>query len=103
MARGLTYWLLALGTRRFSPPAHLLILPVLSPPCPCVLLALGGSACCDPSSPQRERPLAADDLRTVQTSLLGLAREFLVRSSSTDDMQVLLSFLAAASDDGQVG
>ncbi|KAM5234243.1 neurobeachin-like protein 2 isoform 4-T4 [Hipposideros larvatus] len=53
-------------------------------------------------SPQRERPLAADDLRTVQTSLLGLAREFLVRSSSTDDMQVLLSFLAAASDDGQV-
>nr|XP_019579571.1 PREDICTED: neurobeachin-like protein 2 isoform X4 [Rhinolophus sinicus] len=53
-------------------------------------------------SPQRERPLAADDLRTVQTSLLGLAREFLVRSSPTDDMQVLLSFLAAAGDDGQV-
>ncbi|XP_037705448.1 neurobeachin-like protein 2 isoform X3 [Choloepus didactylus] len=53
-------------------------------------------------SPQRERPLAADDLRTVQTSLLGLARELLVRSFSTDDMQVLLSFLAAASDDGQV-
>ncbi|XP_070431569.1 neurobeachin-like protein 2 isoform X3 [Equus przewalskii] len=53
-------------------------------------------------SPQRERPLAADDLRTVQTSLLGLAREFLARSSSTDDMQVVLSFLAAAGDDGQV-
>nr|XP_031542527.1 neurobeachin-like protein 2 isoform X6 [Vicugna pacos] len=53
-------------------------------------------------SPQRERPLAADDLRTVQTSLLGLAREFLVRSSSTDDLQVVLNFLAAAGDDGQV-
>ncbi|XP_054549725.1 neurobeachin-like protein 2 isoform X3 [Talpa occidentalis] len=53
-------------------------------------------------SPQRERPLAADDLRTVQTSLLGLAREFLVRSSSVDDMQVVLSFLVAAGDDSQV-
>lgn len=45
----------------------------------------------------------ADDLRTVQTSLLGLAREFLVRSFSADDVQILLSFLAAMSDDGQVG
>ncbi|KAG8521528.1 Neurobeachin-like protein 2 [Galemys pyrenaicus] len=53
-------------------------------------------------SPQRERPLAADDLRTVQTSLLGLAREFLVRSSSLEDMQVVLSFLAAAGEDSQV-
>ncbi|XP_075820546.1 neurobeachin-like protein 2 isoform X1 [Microtus pennsylvanicus] len=53
-------------------------------------------------SPQRERPLAADDLRTVQTSLLGLAREFLVRSFSVDDMQVVLSFLTATSDDSQV-
>nr|XP_044992261.1 LOW QUALITY PROTEIN: neurobeachin-like protein 2 [Jaculus jaculus] len=53
-------------------------------------------------SPQRERPLAADDLRTVQTSLLGLAREFLVRSISADDMQVMLNFLAAIGDDGQV-
>uniref|UniRef100_A0A8C3XAF6 Neurobeachin-like protein 2 n=1 Tax=Catagonus wagneri TaxID=51154 RepID=A0A8C3XAF6_9CETA len=51
---------------------------------------------------QRERPLAADDLRTVQTSLLGLVREFLVRSSSADDLQVVLNFLAAAVDDGQV-
>ncbi|KAM7336917.1 hypothetical protein ACRRTK_003036 [Alexandromys fortis] len=53
-------------------------------------------------SPQRERPLAADDLHTVQTSLLGLAREFLVRSFSVDDMQVVLSFLTATSDDGQI-
>uniref|UniRef100_A0AC11CKJ1 Neurobeachin like 2 n=1 Tax=Ovis aries TaxID=9940 RepID=A0AC11CKJ1_SHEEP len=53
-------------------------------------------------SPQRERPLAADDLRTVQTSLLGLAREFLVRSSTADDLQVVLNFLAASGDDGQV-
>lgn len=103
MARGLTPWPLALGTGRFSPAIHLPTLPVLYPPCPCFLLALGACACWDPPSPQRERPLAADDLRTVQTSLLGLAREFLVRSSPTDDMQVLLSFLAAAGDDGQVG
>ncbi|XP_076985630.1 neurobeachin-like protein 2 [Tamandua tetradactyla] len=53
-------------------------------------------------SPQRERPLVADDLRMVQTSLLGLARELLVRSFLVDDMQVVLSFLVAASDDGQV-
>ncbi|XP_006065277.3 neurobeachin-like protein 2 isoform X3 [Bubalus bubalis] len=53
-------------------------------------------------SPQRERPLPADDLRTVQTSLLGLAREFLVRSSTADDLQVVLNFLAALGDDGQV-
>ncbi|XP_027788340.2 neurobeachin-like protein 2 isoform X2 [Marmota flaviventris] len=53
-------------------------------------------------SPQRERPLAADDLRTVQTSLLGLAREFLVRSFSAEDVHVLLNFLAAVGDDGQV-
>lgn len=56
-----------------------------------------------PASPQRERPLAADDLRTVQTSLLGLVREFLVRNLSVDDMQVVLSFLAAANEDCQVG
>uniref|UniRef100_A0A8C0KM69 Neurobeachin-like protein 2 n=1 Tax=Canis lupus dingo TaxID=286419 RepID=A0A8C0KM69_CANLU len=30
-------------------------------------------------SPQREHPLAADDVHTVQTSLLGLVRELLVR------------------------
>jgi hypothetical protein len=56
-----------------------------------------------PASPQRERPLAADDLRTVQTSLLGLVREFLVRNFSVEDMQVVLNFLAATGDDGQVG
>ncbi|XP_007949943.1 neurobeachin-like protein 2 [Orycteropus afer afer] len=53
-------------------------------------------------SPQRERPLVSDELHTVQTSLLGLAREFLVRNFSTDDMQVVLSFLAATGDDVQV-
>ncbi|XP_053456436.1 neurobeachin-like protein 2 isoform X1 [Nycticebus coucang] len=56
-------------------------------------------------SPQREHPLAADDLRTMQTSFLGLAQEFLVRSFSADDIQVtqvVLSFLAATGDDGLV-
>ncbi|KAM6169581.1 LOW QUALITY PROTEIN: neurobeachin-like protein 2 [Rhynchocyon petersi] len=51
---------------------------------------------------QQEHPLVADDVRMIQTSLLGLAREFLVRSFSVDDMQVVLNFLAASSDDGQV-
>lgn len=39
----------------------------------------------------------------MQTSLFGLVREFLVRSSATDDLQVMLNFLGAAGDDGQVG
>lgn len=103
VARGLTQWPLALGTGTSSLPAHLNTLPVLSPLYPCFLRALGGCACWEWSSPQRERPLAADDLCTVQTSLLRLAREFLVPSSPVDDMQVVLSFLAAAGDDGQVG
>ncbi|XP_054992464.1 neurobeachin-like protein 2 isoform X1 [Sorex araneus] len=53
-------------------------------------------------SPSCERPLAADDLRTMQTSLLGPAYEFLVRNPAAEDMQVLLNFLAASGDDGQV-
>lgn len=57
----------------------------------------------EPASAQREHPLAADELHTVQTLLLGLARDLLVRSSSIDDMQVVLSFLAAVGDEGQVG
>lgn len=58
----------------------------------------------DPScSAQRECPLAADELRTVQTSLLELVQELLTRSSLADDLQVVLSFLAAAAEAGQVG
>ncbi|KAM4821388.1 neurobeachin-like protein 2 [Thomomys bottae] len=53
-------------------------------------------------SPQHERPLAADDLRMVQTSLLGLAREVLARSFSEEDLQAVLNFLAAVRDDNQV-
>lgn len=90
------------GTGWFIAPADLRTLLVL-PPRTCILLALGGSACWVLSSAQRERPLAADDLRSVQACLLGLAREFLVRSASPEDMQALLSFLAAVGDDGQVG
>lgn len=78
-------------------------LSLFSPLCSSVRLGLGTCACWDLPSLQRERPLAADDLRTVQTSLLGLVREFLVRSSSSDDLQVVLNFLAAGVDDGQVG
>lgn len=95
-AGGLAQKCLVLETGRHAASAHLPTFPDLASLD--LLAALAG-----PSSPQRERPLAADDLRTVQTSLLGLAREFLVRNFSVDDMQVVLSFLAATSDDGQVG
>lgn len=56
-----------------------------------------------PCSSQRECPLAADELRTVQTSLLDLVQELLARGSPAEDLQVLLSFLAAAGDAGLVG
>ncbi|XP_023603302.1 neurobeachin-like protein 2 [Myotis lucifugus] len=49
-------------------------------------------------SSQRECPLAADELRMVQTALL----ELLAPSSLAEDLQVVLSFLAAAGDAGQV-
>ena len=103
MAEGLTQRPLALGTGQLSPLTC--PLSMFCPLCASVFLwpSVGVRACRDPSSPQRERPLAADDMRTVQTSLLGLAREFLVRSSPADDLQVVLNFLAASGDDGQVG
>ncbi|XP_045434738.1 neurobeachin-like protein 2 isoform X2 [Pipistrellus kuhlii] len=53
-------------------------------------------------SSQRECPLAADELRTVQTSLLELVQDLLARGSLAEDLQVVLSFLAAAGDAGLV-
>ncbi|XP_007499793.2 neurobeachin-like protein 2 isoform X6 [Monodelphis domestica] len=53
-------------------------------------------------SPQRERPLAEDDLRTVQTSLFSLVKEFLARSFSPEEMQAVLNYLAGSSDEGQI-
>ncbi|ELK24974.1 Neurobeachin-like protein 2, partial [Myotis davidii] len=53
-------------------------------------------------SSQRECPLAADELRMVRTALLELVRELLAPSSLAEDLQVVLSFLAAAGDAGQV-
>uniref|UniRef100_A0A6I8PG11 Neurobeachin-like protein 2 n=1 Tax=Ornithorhynchus anatinus TaxID=9258 RepID=A0A6I8PG11_ORNAN len=52
-------------------------------------------------SPRRERPLAADDLRTVQTSLLGLAKDFLARGPSPEELHGLLGYLAGTADQGQ--
>uniref|UniRef100_A0A5F8HIN1 Neurobeachin-like protein 2 n=1 Tax=Monodelphis domestica TaxID=13616 RepID=A0A5F8HIN1_MONDO len=49
----------------------------------------------------RERPLAEDDLRTVQTSLFSLVKEFLARSFSPEEMQAVLNYLAGSSDEGQ--
>lgn len=103
MARALTRRPLGVQGQGGSLPQLTCVLSWFSLRRTCVLLALGGSACWVLSSVQRERPLAADDLRSVQACLLGLAREFLVRSASPEDMQALLSFLAAVGDDGQVG
>uniref|UniRef100_A0A5F8HED5 Neurobeachin-like protein 2 n=1 Tax=Monodelphis domestica TaxID=13616 RepID=A0A5F8HED5_MONDO len=50
----------------------------------------------------RERPLAEDDLRTVQTSLFSLVKEFLARSFSPEEMQAVLNYLAGSSDEGQI-
>lgn len=61
---------------------------------------MGGTDLC---SSQRECPLAAEELRTVQIALLELILELLTRSSLAEDLQVVLSFLAAAGDASQVG
>lgn len=89
-----------LGAGRSSPPSSLP--PSLSSPLPLVFpwpWVWGTDLC----SSQRECPLAADELRMVQRALLELVLELLTPSSLAEDLQVVLSFLAAAGDAGQVG
>ncbi|XP_027763570.1 neurobeachin-like protein 2 [Empidonax traillii] len=45
---------------------------------------------------------ATDDIKTVQTSLFGLVKDFFCRSFSGEEMQSLLSYLAGAQDEQQV-
>lgn len=85
--------------RAVQSPQLTATLPVLSP-----LLAfpwpwVWGTDLC---SSQRECPLAADELSMVQTALLELVLELLTPISLAEDLQVVLSFLAAAGDAGQV-
>ncbi|NWR38628.1 NBEL2 protein, partial [Tachuris rubrigastra] len=45
---------------------------------------------------------ATDDIKTVQTSLFSLVKDFFCRSFSGEEMQSLLSYLAGAQDEQQV-
>uniref|UniRef100_A0A8U8BWE7 Neurobeachin-like protein 2 n=1 Tax=Geospiza parvula TaxID=87175 RepID=A0A8U8BWE7_GEOPR len=45
---------------------------------------------------------ATDDIRTVQTSLFSLVKDFFCRSFSGEEMQSLLNYLAGAQDEQQV-
>ncbi|NWW38853.1 NBEL2 protein, partial [Panurus biarmicus] len=53
-------------------------------------------------STSREKTTAADDIRTVQTSLFSLVKDFFCRSFSGEEMQSLLNYLAGAQDEQQV-
>ncbi|XP_064018491.1 LOW QUALITY PROTEIN: neurobeachin-like protein 2 [Pogoniulus pusillus] len=50
----------------------------------------------------REKTTATDDIRTVQTSLFSLVKDFFCRSFSGEEMQSLLSYVAGAQDEQQV-
>ncbi|XP_025945583.1 neurobeachin-like protein 2 isoform X1 [Apteryx rowi] len=50
----------------------------------------------------REKPAATDNIKTVQTSLFSLVKDFFCRSFSAEEMQSLLSYVAAAQDEQQV-
>ncbi|NWT48683.1 NBEL2 protein, partial [Chroicocephalus maculipennis] len=50
----------------------------------------------------REKTMATDDIKTVQTSLFSLVKDFFCRSFSGEEMQSLLSYLAGAQDEQQV-
>ncbi|OWK51927.1 Neurobeachin-like protein 2 [Lonchura striata] len=49
-----------------------------------------------------EKTTATDDVRTVQTSLFSLVKDFFCRSFSGEEMQSLLNYLAGAQDEQQV-
>uniref|UniRef100_A0A670JST5 Neurobeachin-like protein 2 n=1 Tax=Podarcis muralis TaxID=64176 RepID=A0A670JST5_PODMU len=50
----------------------------------------------------KEKPIATDDIKTVQTSLFSLIKEFFCRNFSTEEMQSTLNYLAAVNDEHQV-
>lgn len=53
-------------------------------------------------SSSREKSTATDDIKTVQTSLFSLVKDFFCRSFSGEEMQSLLNYVAAAQDEQQV-
>ncbi|XP_010219526.1 PREDICTED: LOW QUALITY PROTEIN: neurobeachin-like protein 2, partial [Tinamus guttatus] len=50
----------------------------------------------------KEKPTASDNVKTVQTSLFSLVKDFFCRSFSAEEMQSLLSYVVAAQDEQQV-
>lgn len=51
----------------------------------------------------KEKPVATDDIKTVQISLFSLIKDFFCRNFSPEEMQSTLSYLAAVNDEPQVG
>ncbi|XP_010225215.1 PREDICTED: neurobeachin-like protein 2, partial [Tinamus guttatus] len=49
----------------------------------------------------KEKPTASDNVKTVQTSLFSLVKDFFCRSFSAEEMQSLLSYVVAAQDEQQ--
>ncbi|XP_007445203.1 neurobeachin-like protein 2, partial [Python bivittatus] len=50
----------------------------------------------------KEKPIATDDLRTVQTSLFSLIKDFFCRNITSDEMHSTMNYLAAVNDEHQV-
>lgn len=53
-------------------------------------------------SVSKEKSTTTDDIKTVQTSLFSLVKDFFCRSFSGEEMQSLLNYVAAAQDEQQV-
>ena len=62
----------------------------------------GNTHACLSTSTSREKTTATDDIKTVQTSLFSLVKDFFCRSFSGEEMQSLLSYVAGAQDEQQV-
>ncbi|KAJ6655114.1 hypothetical protein lerEdw1_006018 [Lerista edwardsae] len=50
----------------------------------------------------KEKPVATDDIKTVQISLFSLIKDFFCRNFSPEEMQSTLSYLAAVNDEQQL-
>lgn len=62
----------------------------------------GNAHACPSISTSREKTTATDDIKTVQTSLFSLVKDFFCRSFSGEEMQSLLSYVAGVQDEQQV-
>ncbi|XP_029444090.1 neurobeachin-like protein 2 isoform X2 [Rhinatrema bivittatum] len=51
---------------------------------------------------QKENQITADDVKTVQTTLFSLVKDFLSKNFSSEDLQSIMSYLTAVKDEDQV-